>query len=106
LKVLVVPAAYKIGLEGSDPEVSYQLLRTLAVEHGFRISALTHKLTTPDLAKTLAITELGPRLGGSTAEQLLYQIRLYWHAEKLLLKEKFDVIHHMAPFLSNMDSIS
>jgi glycosyltransferase involved in cell wall biosynthesis len=99
LKVLVVPASYKVGLEGSDPEVSYQLLRGLATEHGFQITALTHKLTTPDLAKAVTVTELGLGLGGSIAEQLLYQVRLYQRSRGILIREKFDIIHHMAPFL-------
>jgi glycosyltransferase involved in cell wall biosynthesis len=87
-----------VGLEGSDPEVSYQLLWSLAREHGFDITALTHKLTTPGLTKELVVTELGLRLSGSTVEQLLYQIQVYRHARRLLRKERFDVLHHMAPF--------
>jgi glycosyltransferase involved in cell wall biosynthesis len=97
LKILVMPASYKVGLEGSDPEVSFQLLRSLAY-YGFEIRALTHRLTTPDLPETLSVTELGPRLGGTIAEQLFYQLRVYQHAKNLLRKTKFDVIHHMAPF--------
>jgi glycosyltransferase involved in cell wall biosynthesis len=98
LRILVAPASYKVGLEGSDPEVSFQLLRNLAY-CGFEIRALTHRLTTHDLPKTLSVTELGPRLGGTMAEQLFYQLRVYQHASRLLREGKFDIIHHMAPFL-------
>jgi glycosyltransferase involved in cell wall biosynthesis len=97
LKILVVPASYKVGLEGSDPEVSFQLLRNLA-HAGFEITALTHRLTTHKMPYSLSVTELGPKLGGSMVEQLIYQLRVFQHARMLLRKEKFDIIHHMAPF--------
>lgn len=94
----MVPASYKVGLEESDTEVSFQLLRGLA-SGGLEIRALTHTLTTHDLPQTLSVTELGPRLGGTVFEQLFFQLRVYQHAKRLLRKERFDIIHHMAPFL-------
>ncbi len=94
----MVPASYKVGPEESDTEVSFQLLRGLA-SSGLEIRALTHTLTTHDLPQTLSVTELGPRLGGTMVEQLFYQLRVYQHAKRLLRKERFDIIHHMAPFL-------
>jgi glycosyltransferase involved in cell wall biosynthesis len=95
--VLAAPAGYTISDKtGTDPTISYELLRTLSESMNAKIYAIANRVDVEvPLPRSIKLVETDVERGGGISEQILFMANYYRIAKKLLHKMKFSVIHHI-----------
>lgn len=98
--ILVAPAGYLFSDKtGTDAGIPYELLRRLSVLLNKRIYAIVNRLeVSGKLPNNLKIVEVGEDRGGTTLEQIMFLLKAYRQAKKIL-KYKPRLVHHMSTFI-------
>ena len=95
--MLAAPAGYTISDKtGTDPTISYELLRTLSESLNVKIYAIANRVDVDvPLPRSINLIETAVERGGGISEQILFMADYYRIARKLLRKMKLSVVHHI-----------